>query len=79
LTKQLLLQNKLPLLVFLCTLVRAIVLPAHNFFALPAVDVTYYVASRCHVAFVRVGGEGVDDGVEEVGFAVLAAEILGEC
>ena len=35
------------------------------------------MAARCHVAFGGLAGEGVDGCCEEVGFAVLAAEVLG--
>lgn len=35
------------------------------------------MAARRHVALDGFGLQDVDDGVEEVGFAVLAAEILG--
>ena len=76
LTQQLLLQNELPLLILLRALIRAIVLPAHNFFALPAVYVAHDVAAGGHVALAGFALLDVDYGVEEVGFAVLAAEVL---
>jgi hypothetical protein len=41
-----------------------------------AVDVTDNVAASGHVAFARLALGDVDDVVEEVGFSVLAAEVL---
>jgi hypothetical protein len=34
------------------------------------------VSAGCHVALDGLGGVDVHDGVEKVGFAVLAAEVL---
>lgn len=76
LTQQLLLQDVFALLVLLGALVRAIVLPPDHFFALPARYVPHYVSAGGHVALARLALLDVDDGVEEVGFAVLAAEVL---
>lgn len=39
-------------------------------------DVADNVAAGGHVALVGFGLSNVDDGVEEVGLAVLAAEVL---
>lgn len=75
-TKQLLLQNKLPLLILFRLLVRAVVLPAHRLFALTTGDVAHDVAAGGHVALAGLALLDVDDAVEEEGFAVLAAEVL---
>jgi hypothetical protein len=40
------------------------------------VDVSYYVTSCGHVAFVGVGFGNVYDAVKEIGLAVLATEVL---
>ena len=76
LTQQLLLQNKLILLILFRTLVRAIVLPPDDLLALAAGDVAHDVAAGGHVALGGLALLHVDAGVEEVGFAVLAAEVL---
>ena len=75
-TQQLGLEYELPFLVLLARLERLVVLPAHRLLALPAHDVPHDMPSRRHVAFGGFGLRDVDDGVEEVGFAVLAAEVL---
>lgn len=75
-TQQLGLEYELALLVLLARLVRLVVLPPHRLLALPAHDVPDDVPARRHVAFCGVGLRDVHDGVEEVGFAVLAAEVL---
>ena len=74
--QQLLLQNELALLVFLTALVCLVVLPPYRLLALPAVDVAHNVSSGGHVTFDRIGLCGVHNVIEEVGFAMLAAEIL---
>lgn len=76
-TQQLRLQDKLALLVLLSRLIRLIVLPPHSLLALLAVDVAHLVPAGCHVALDGFRLGGVDDGVEEEGFAVLATEVLG--
>jgi hypothetical protein len=75
--QQLRLQNVLALLVLLAGLIGLVVLPADRLLALSAVDVAYDVAAGRHVALVGLGFGHVDDAVEEVCFAVLAAEVLG--
>lgn len=65
-----------PFLVLLAALKRLVVLPANNLVALLAGDVADDVAACGHVAFCGVRGGYVDDVGEEVGFAVLAAEVL---
>jgi hypothetical protein len=74
--EQLGLQDELALLVLLASLVGLVVLPADCLLALTAVDVAYYVTTGSHVALVRVGLGDVDDAVEQVRLAVLAAEVL---
>lgn len=75
-TQQLRLQNEFPLFVLLTSLIRLIIFPAHRLLALLANHIPHRVPARRHVALDRFGLRGVDDGVEEVGFAVLAAEVL---
>ena len=75
-TQQLRLQYELAFLVLLRLLVRLVVLPPDRLLALPAHYVPHDVPTRRHVAFVGVRLRDVHDGVEEVGFAVLAAEVL---
>lgn len=77
LTQQLRLQDIFPLFVLLARLIRLIVFPPHRLLALPTRDIPHHVPPRRHIAFDGLGLRDVDDGVEEVGFAVLAAEILG--
>lgn len=74
--KQLGLQNELALLVLLAGLIGSIVLPSDHLLALTAVDVPDDVAARRHVALAGVTGLDIDDRVEEVGFSVLASEVL---
>jgi hypothetical protein len=76
--EQLCLQDEFALLVLLAGLVRFVILPAHCFLALSTVDIAYDVATGGHVALVWLGLGNVDNAVEEVGFAVLAAEVLGD-
>lgn len=77
LTQQLLLQDKLPLLVLLAGLIGPIVLPPDHLFTLPTRDVAHDVAARRHVPLAGFAADCVYHRVEEVGFAVLAAEVLG--
>jgi len=74
-TKQLRLKNELPLLIFLTTLKRLIVFPSHGITTLPALYVADDVSASRHVSLGGFAGCYVDDVVEEVGFAVLTAEI----
>ena len=76
LTQQLGLQNEFILLVFLRLLIRLVVLPSDARGTLFAANVAHNVFPRGHVSFDGFVAEDVDDGGEEVGFAVLAAEIL---
>ena len=74
--QQLGLEDELALLVLLASLVGLVVFPAHRLLALGAVDVADNVAAGGHVALVGVGLGDVDDVVEEIGLAMLAAEVL---
>ena len=76
--EQLCLQDEFALLVLLAGLVRFVVLPAHRFLALSAVNIAYDVATGGHVALVGLGLGDVDNAVEEVGLSMLAAEVLGD-
>ena len=70
------LQYKLALLILFTALKRFIILPPHRLVALPARDVPYNVPTGGHVAFGGFASGYIDNVVEEVGLAVLAAEIL---
>jgi len=75
-TEKFVLEDELPLLVFFAALVGLVVLPADDILALSALDVAHNVATRRHVALARLPRFDIDNCVEEVGLAVLAAEIL---
>lgn len=75
-TQQLRLQDEFPLLVLLAGLVSLVILPPHGLLALLTNHIPHLVPAGGHVALDGFGLGGVDDGVEEVGFAVLTAEIL---
>ena len=75
-TQQLRLQYELAFFVLLRRLVRLVVLPPHRLLTLPAHYIPHDVPTGRHVAFAGVRLRNVHDGVEEVGFAVLAAEVL---
>lgn len=74
-TQQLRLQDELPLLVLLASLISLVVLPTHGIVALLALDVTHNVSSRRHVALHRLGLLDVDDGREQKRLTVLPSEI----
>jgi hypothetical protein len=74
--QELLLQDELPLLVFLTVFVRFIVSPPYRFSALSASDVTDDVPPRGHATFHSLRLGDIDDIIEEVRFAMLAPEIL---
>jgi hypothetical protein len=76
LTQQLLLQDILALLILLRALVRSIIFPPNHLTALSASDISHQMTAGGHVALTGLALLDVDDGVEEVGFAVLAAEVL---
>lgn len=77
-TQQLRLQDVFPLLILLGCLERLVVFPAHRLLALPTCDVPHHVPPGRHIPLHGFGLGDVYDGVEEVGLAVLAAEILQE-
>jgi hypothetical protein len=69
-------QNELALFVLLGALISLVVFPAHCFLALPTRDITHNMFACCHGSLIWLSSDEVHDAVEEVGFAVLAAEIL---
>lgn len=74
--EQFLFQDELALLVFLARLVCLVILPPYRFLALPAGNIAHDVSARGHAALDGFRLGDVHDVIEEVGFAVLAAEIL---
>jgi hypothetical protein len=74
--QQLSLKDVFALLVLLRALIRLIVFPPDDLVTLSAVDVTHDVPACGHVALDGFGGGDVHDGIEEIGFAVLATEVL---
>jgi len=75
LTQQFLLQNVLPFFVLLRAFIRPIVLPSHHLFALSAADVTDDVAASGHVTLACLALLDIHDGIEKVGFAMLATKV----
>jgi hypothetical protein len=75
-TNQPFLQYIFPLFIFLRRLKGTIIFPTHDFFTLSTADIADYVAAGGHVSFCGFGAEGVDYCAEEVGFSMLASEIL---
>lgn len=76
-TEKLGLEDELALLVPLGGLERLVVLPPHRLLAATARNVAHDVAARRHATLVGLARLDVDNRVEEVGFSVLAAEVLG--
>jgi hypothetical protein len=74
--QKLLLEDELPLLILLRTLVGLVVLPPDHLFTLPASDVSHSVSAGSHVAIARLRCLGIHHAVEEEGFAMLATEVL---
>ena len=74
--EQLSLEDEFALLVLFRCFVRFVVLPTDCLFALAALNITYNVSTCRHVALAGLALCDVDDAVEEVGFAMLAAEVL---
>lgn len=74
--EQLGLEDELALLVLLARLVGLVVLPSDRLLALLARDVAHDVAPRRHAALRRLARVDVDDRVEQVGLAMLTAEVL---
>ena len=75
-TKQVRFQNVFPLLVLLAGFVRLVILPPDGLLALPAVNVPHQVSPGRHVPLDSFRLGDVHNGVEEVGFAMLTAEVL---
>lgn len=75
--EKLCLEDEFPFLVFLRRLVGLVVFPADSGLAVAAGDVADDVLACGHGSFEGFARIDVDYGVEEVGFAVLAAEVLG--
>jgi len=73
--KQLSLEDELSLFVLLRSLVCFVVFPADDALAVLAADISDDVATGGHVALDSFIFVDVDDVVEKVGFAVLAAEV----
>jgi hypothetical protein len=70
------LKDEFPFLVLLRSFIRLVVLPANCLLALPAMDVPHNVAARCHITLAGLALSDVDNRVKEVGFAMLATEVL---
>lgn len=79
LAQQLGLQDVLSLLVLLRSLVSLIVLPPNSSLALLAHNVPHNVSACRHVALARILLLDIDDGVEQICFAMLTAEVLKGC
>ncbi len=77
--KQLRLQDKLPFLILLASLECLVILPSHCLVTLSAGDVADDVSARGHVALRGIASYDIDDVIEEVGLAMLAAEVLRAC
>lgn len=74
--QQLRLQDEFPLLVLLTRLVCLVVLPPHRVLTLPARYIPHNMPASGHIPFRGVSESDVHDGIEEVSFAMLTAEIL---
>lgn len=74
--KQLCLQDKLALLVFLARLIRLVVFPSYGLLALPADYISYHMAAGRHTSLHRLRLVDIDDVIEEERLAMLSAEIL---
>lgn len=75
-TQQFGFKDELALFVFFRRLESLVIFPAHRFMALVASDITDNVSASRHVALIRIAGVDVDDSVEQVRLAMLAAEVL---
>lgn len=76
--QQLGLEDELALLVLLAGLVCLVVLPAHRLLTLLTRDVSHNMATCSHASLGRLARIDVHNVVEEVGLAMLAAEVLFE-
>lgn len=69
-------QDVFALLVLLTALECLVILPSNCLVALLTCNVTHDMASSSHVPLGGLTLNHVDNGIEEVGFAMLAAEVL---
>ena len=76
LAQQLSFQDVFALLVLLTALECLVILPSNCLVALLTRNVSYDMASCGHVPLGGLTLNHVDNGIEEVGLAVLAAEVL---
>jgi len=76
LAQQLGFQDVFALLVLLTTLECLVILPSNCLVALLTCNVSHDMTSRGHVPLGGLTLNHVDNGIEEVGFAVLTAEVL---
>lgn len=74
--EQFLFQDELALLVFLARLVCLVILPPYRFLALSAGNIAHDVSAGSHAPLDGFRLGDVHNVIEEVGFAMLAAEIL---
>jgi hypothetical protein len=77
-TQQLRLQNELPLLVLLASLISLVVFPTHRFITLLALNVTHDMSAGGHIPFHCFGLLDVDDGGEEECLSMLSAKVPGD-
>jgi len=69
-------QDVFALLVLLTTLESLVILPSNCLVALLTRNISHDMASGGHVSLGGLTLNHVDNGIEEVGFTVLAAEVL---
>jgi hypothetical protein len=70
------LKYELALLVLLARFESLVVFPAYGFFALLAEDVADNVPTGCHISLAWLALGDIHNAIKEVGFAVLATEVL---
>lgn len=75
-TEKLCFENKLPLFVLFGGLVSFVIFPAHCFLALTTSNIANYMPTGRHVALTWLASLNVHNSMEQVGLAMLAAEIL---
>jgi hypothetical protein len=78
LAQQLRFKDEFSLLILLSRFVCLFVFPTHDTAALLTGDVSHVMATGCHVAIGDFSFFDVDDAVKQVGFAMLAAEVLAQ-
>ena len=76
LAQQLGFQDVFALLVLLTTLESLVILPSNGLVALLTRNISHDMTSSGHVSLGGLTLNHVDNGIEEVGFTVLAAEVL---